>query len=242
MVSTTSSPEHAQGVNTSKLDALVTEFMLAEGLVEVCRPCVDTPPPPPGDPPCRSHCLPGRSLPAAHLHCSQSPRRLPGLQPAGVVPSVIFVQTQAAEAARWGMRTRCEAVRGMIAAGDVQGAMDAVCAVDASILKVSCECRTAGDRSCNDSCSLRHAASQCCRRCIVHAYTALVSLAEAHTAYSEPSVQNGGAAVLVRSWQGRLRPSFKLIDCANRGLRRSPLPAPSQGSAVARRTRGCCTV
>ena len=52
------------------------------------------------------------------------------------MPSVNLVQTQAAEAARWGMRTRCEAVRSMITAGDVQGAMDAVCAVDASILKV----------------------------------------------------------------------------------------------------------
>ena len=47
------------------------------------------------------------------------------------------VQAQAAEAARWEMRTRCEAVRRMITAGDVQGAMDAVRAVDASILKVS---------------------------------------------------------------------------------------------------------
>ena len=43
MVSTTSAPEHAQGVNTSKLDALVTEFMLAEGLVEVCPACLDPP-------------------------------------------------------------------------------------------------------------------------------------------------------------------------------------------------------
>ena len=51
--------------------------------------------------------------------------------------TVDCVQTHAAEAARWQMRARCEAVRSMITVGDVQGAVDAVCAVDASILKVS---------------------------------------------------------------------------------------------------------
>ncbi len=85
------------------------------------------------------------------------------------------------------MRTRCEAVRSMIAAGDVQGAMDAVCAVDASILKVS---RTATrpdvGHTTTPALGYVHAASQCCRRCIAYAYTALVIPAEADTAHMEP--------------------------------------------------------
>ncbi len=45
-------------------------------------------------------------------------------------------QTQAAEAEKWETRACCEAVRDMINAGDVQGAMEAVAAVDSSILQV----------------------------------------------------------------------------------------------------------
>ena len=43
---------------------------------------------------------------------------------------------QAAEAEKWETRARCEAVRDMIDAGDVQGAMEAVATVDAAILEV----------------------------------------------------------------------------------------------------------
>ena len=55
MVSTTSSPDHAQGVNTSKLDALVCDFMAAERLVEVC-PVFRRAHMPHSDPHPRQHC------------------------------------------------------------------------------------------------------------------------------------------------------------------------------------------